>query len=335
MKERTYFTILTVVLLAIMIALALGATLPPPLLHSKTTTNDVEGVQTPAASIRFAGSNSHAGIETFQAIWPLTNRWNGPSNTLFMNGSSWGYRTLTPVQVNDFSYPAGTPAAPSAVLEVINDNSGSNVTEYLPASVVTDDGLHSYTISNNTALIVSFEVSYGLSANGGLQTNAVARLFPAGTGGAVGTAQNSVNATNLFGPIYGTNFSFSSLSIFSQATNYILDAAQGVYQKILAGGNLNLLYATNAAGAAPQAAGAGSLKIYPNGGDRTLTINSNWILLDTNGWTLLTTMNPGLWQRIVTNAANANGARVGWLSWVCDDPNWRQTNVVANFLLSP
>ena len=173
-RDNYYLMGLVGFILCILCILVLGATLPPPILHTKTTTNDVEGIQGTAVSINFAASNNFAAVQTFMGIWPTTNAWAGPTNTLSLNGASWGYYTVTPVQINDFLYPLGTPACPAAVLQVYNNNAGSNVTAYLPPSVITDDGQLSYIISNKTTLFISFQVCYGF-------TNAVVRLFPSGT----------------------------------------------------------------------------------------------------------------------------------------------------------
>jgi hypothetical protein len=142
---------------------------------------------------------------------------------------------------------------------------------------------------------------------------------------------NLTVATNL----PGTGFGFKLLTTpNSQGTNWIIDASQATYFKIKLTNNFNLSYLTNASALGASGV-ACSVRLLPNGADRTITLNSNICLLDTNGWTLLTTMNPGLWQIVLTNAANANGGRNGLLSLFNDDVNYSQTNTLAIFKMSP
>jgi hypothetical protein len=142
---------------------------------------------------------------------------------------------------------------------------------------------------------------------------------------------NLTVATNL----PGTGYGFKLLSTpTSQGTNWVLDGSQATYFKVKLTNDFNLQYFTNASTLAASGA-ACSIRLLPNGADRTITLNSNICLLDTNGWTLLTTMNPGLWQRVLTNSANANGARNGLLSMFNDDSTYNQTNTLAIFKLSP
>ena len=142
---------------------------------------------------------------------------------------------------------------------------------------------------------------------------------------------NLTVATNL----PGTGYGFKTLTTpTSSATNWVLDGSQATVFKVKLTNDFNLLYVTNASTLGASGVLC-SLRLLPNGADRNITLNSNICLLDTNGWSLLTTMNPGLWWRSLTNAANANGARNGWLSVSCDDTSYVQTNVVALFKESP
>ncbi len=140
----------------------------------------------------------------------------------------------------------------------------------------------------------------------------------------VTNALNSINATNFFGTLSGTNWSFSTVVNSSAPTNIILDCKGAVYQKLVATNNVNIQFLTNGPGGI-------SLKIFPNGSDRTLTVPTNWVLLDTNNWRL----SGSLWARTITNASNGSGPRWFWLSAVIDDATSVQTNVVANGVESP
>jgi len=140
--------------------------------------------------------------------------------------------------------------------------------------------------------------------------------------------------TNIMGDGYG----FSTLvSPNSQGTNWVLDGSKATYFFIKLTNDCNIQYVTNTA-PAPTRATAGvalSIRLLPNGADRVVTLNSNMILLDTNGWTLLTSMNPGLWYQKLTNTANANGARNILISFENNDSTYNQTNTLALARQSP
>lgn len=121
----------------------------------------------------------------------------------------------------------------------------------------------------------------------------------------------------------------------SNNTNFILDASQATYFTIAATNDVNFQYLTNTTQNAGVLGAAVTARILPNGANRVLTVNSNWVPLQTNIWSMVTSANPGYWQTTVTNATDGNGPRVMLLSAVCFDSTFNQTNVVFNALLSP
>lgn len=142
---------------------------------------------------------------------------------------------------------------------------------------------------------------------------------------------NLTVATNLPGTGYGHK---TLTTPTSQGTNWVFDGSQATVFTVKMTNDMYVPYVTNSS-----TLGASgimfSVKLRPNGADRLLSLNSNICILDTNGWTLNSSLNPGVWQRTITNAVTTAGGRVGWLSFDCDDAAYNQTNVVAMFKLSP
>jgi len=116
----------------------------------------------------------------------------------------------------------------------------------------------------------------------------------------------------------------------SGGTNYIIDFALPPYSTLVCTNNVNLIYATNSGLGYNQSwGGVHSMKLWPAGADRVLTMPTNWIFLRTNWLTL----SGSFWTVTLTNATQGNGPRIGWLSLECSGPS--QTNVVALFQESP
>lgn len=163
-----------------------------------------------------------------------------------------------------------------------------------------------------------------------------------------GNAATATTATNLAGPIdslsIGTltvtnppvldgslitnlssgSFRFSTPSVTSGATNWIVDlaAGKGVYKTITATNDITFLYCTNGPGVC-------SIKIYPNGADRLICVPTNWMAYSTNNWAVLGTY----WSRILTNAPGTIGPRVMTLS-VRNETASTQTNTDWGFLVT-
>jgi hypothetical protein len=132
----------------------------------------------------------------------------------------------------------------------------------------------------------------------------------------VGSASGLTNASgNLFGFI-------TDLTVSSGATNFVANPALGVYQRILATNNVTFAHFTNGPGAL-------SVKIRPNGADRTLMFPTNWVPLYTNGFAL----SGAFWTATLTNAVGTTGPRIAKASMVADGSD--QTNVVWGCIISP
>ena len=122
----------------------------------------------------------------------------------------------------------------------------------------------------------------------------------------------------------------------SQGTNWILDASQASYFTILATNAINVQYVTNTLPAGHGITGAAvSLRILPNGANRQFSVNTNFVLLQTNLWTLNTSVNPGVWWTTITNATDGNGPRALLASFVVFDSAFNPTNCLVNALMSP
>jgi hypothetical protein len=141
---------------------------------------------------------------------------------------------------------------------------------------------------------------------------------------------NQIILTNGFAPWFKT-----ITTPDSQGTNFIIDASQATYFTYKATNNVNLQYLTNTTTGAGVSGAAVTWRILPNGADRLLTCNSNWVPGHTNMWTMVTSANPGYWLTTVTNAADGNGPRALLLSAVCFDSTFVQTNTFFDAVLSP
>ncbi len=126
-----------------------------------------------------------------------------------------------------------------------------------------------------------------------------------------------VQRTNWPGQVFGTNFTFMSTSnSISSGTNFVVDCAGAVYQRIMATNNVTFMHVTNGPGAV-------SVTVLPNGADRLICVPTNWVLLSTNGLAL----NGTFWAGTLTN-----GNRVALLSTVAHGPD--PTNVLAALKIS-
>ncbi len=139
-----------------------------------------------------------------------------------------------------------------------------------------------------------------------------------------GTSTSATNATNFFGTLYATNFSFATIVATTAPTNFILDFKGATYRKVILTNDCNILFSTNAPGVI-------TLDLLPGGGDRLLTVSTNWILLDTNNWY----QSGPLWTRVITNAQAGNGWRRFVFSVRSEDATNVQTNTVATGTMSP
>lgn len=151
-----------------------------------------------------------------------------------------------------------------------------------------------------------------LSAITGLAALAIALLLDA-------SAQLSTSGSVVTGAAVGRT---TTIVANDSGTNFVVNFLGSLYQYISATNNINVAHATNGPGVA-------SIKIRPQGADRILTFPTNWVLLDTNNFTVAGV----LWKTTVTNALNGNGPRVGILSVWQDGTS--ATNVAALFRLSP
>jgi hypothetical protein len=153
------------------------------------------------------------------------------------------------------------------------------------------------------------------SAQGWLTTNNV-RGFSAQWFAGDGSGLTNIQGNNIVN-LPGSAFSFA-ITNTPTLTNIILNCGLAVYKTITATNDICFTAATNQ--------GACSVKIWPGGANRTISVPSSWVMLSTNGLTL----NGTWWTLTLTN-----GARVAWLSAVNDGDGTYQTNVTASLICSP
>lgn len=141
---------------------------------------------------------------------------------------------------------------------------------------------------------------------------------------------NNLVVSNGFAPGF-TNV----LAPTSSKTNFVWDASAATYYTYLCTNNVNIQYLTNTDTTHGVSGAAVSWRFFGNGADRTLTVNSNWVPLHTNIWTMVTSANPGYWLTTITNAADGNGPRWLLLSAVNFDSTFNQTNTIFDAVMSP
>lgn len=107
----------------------------------------------------------------YQFVQQVPTLWVGPTNVVDLNSSGHNnsdiyYSTVTPVSITGFTNKNVT-LVQTVTLTVANA-AATNVTLYIPSSVLTRDGARSYTITNGQDFIISFRYHSGLN-----HTNAV------------------------------------------------------------------------------------------------------------------------------------------------------------------
>lgn len=112
-------------------------------------------------------TNSGAGTFTTKTVSlavlatqiPYTNAWPGPSNNVDVTLPDSFYSTVTPCQFNGvINKQPGS--APTATVDIYNA-SATNVTLYLPGTMLTREGVRSYTIPPANELIISVRYEPG------------------------------------------------------------------------------------------------------------------------------------------------------------------------------
>lgn len=185
---------------------------------------------------------------------------------------------------------------------------------------VTSVDIDTNGIANNNGFGTNTTIINGtFSGNGSSLTNLNASelrsgMVPAAQIGDLG------NGTN----ISSGSFRFTTPNVTDSGTNWIIDlgVGKGVYKTILATNDICFCHMTNGPGVA-------SVKIYPNGANRIISVPTAWMPYNTNGWALM----GNYWQRTLTNAPGTVGPRVMRIS-ICNETASTQTNTDWAFLVT-
>lgn len=258
---------------------------------------------------------------TFQDVWVLHDTHGIDLEYNAQDGGS----SVALIRTVDgaITFPVGFTVANGASVGYVWTSDANGVGSWQAVSVVYTNNQFNVYITTN--LFATFNATTINNTTINSTTVNTTDIHVSGKG-----AIGQLIVTNGFSPGFKT-----LLAPDSNKTNFIIDASQATYFTYAATNDVNVQYLTNTTTGVGISGASISLRILPNGANRVLNVNSNWVPLQTNIWTMVTSANPGYWQTTVTNATDGNGPRALLLSAACFDSTFNQTNVIFNALLSP